>query len=143
MTNVPTKESVEERAANEGSPWYAQSVQNVAAAFGVDTAVGLSSTRAVQLLDEYGPNSLPEEKPKPGWRRFPDQYTSYMQIILVGAAAVSLAVKQWVTAVFLLALTVLNAIVGLREEGKAESAMNALKSMTKATVRGDANGVSA
>ena len=143
MTNVPTKESVEERAATEGSPWYAQSVQDVAAAFGVDTAVGLSSARVTQLLDEDGPNSLPEEKPKPGWRRFLDQYTSYMQIILVGAAAVSLAVKQWVTAVVLLVLTVFNAIVGLREEGKAESAMNALKSMTKATTRVRRDGVSA
>ncbi|MGO9963571.1 MAG: cation-translocating P-type ATPase [Acidimicrobiales bacterium] len=143
MTDVPTKESVEKRTATEGSPWYAQSVQDVAAAFGVDTAVGLSSARATQLLDEYGPNSLPEEKPKPGWRRFLDQYTSYMQIILVGAAAVSLAVKQWVTAVFLLVLTIFNAVIGLREEGKAESAMNALKSMTKATARVRRDGVSA
>ena len=34
-----------------------------------------------------GPNALPEEKPKPGWRRFLDQYRSYMQLILVGAAS--------------------------------------------------------
>ena len=44
-------------------------------------------------------------------------------------------VKEWSTAVLLLVLTVLNAVVGLRKEGKAESAMNALKSMLKATAR--------
>ena len=58
-----------------------------------------------------------------------------MQMILVGAAIVSLAIKEWSTAVLLVAITLLNAVVGLRQEGKAESAMNALKSMVKATAR--------
>ena len=71
----------------------------------------------------------------PGWRRFVQQYTSYMQIILVGAAIVSLAIKEWSTGVLLLVITVVNAVVGLRQEGKAESAMNALKAMVKATAR--------
>src|SRR6185437_93941 len=56
-------------------------------------------------------------------------------IILIAAAIVSLLIKEWSTAVLLLALTVLNAVIGLRQEGKAESAMNALKSMMKATAR--------
>ena len=75
--------------------------------------------------------------------RFLDQYRSYMQIILVVAAGVSFAVKEWSTAVLLVALTVLNAVVGLRQEGKAESAMNALKSMMKATARVRRDGVEA
>jgi Ca2+-transporting ATPase len=58
-----------------------------------------------------------------------------MQIILVAAAVVSLLIKEWSTAVLLILLTILNAVVGLRQEGKAESAMNALKSMMKATAR--------
>ena len=58
-----------------------------------------------------------------------------MQIILVAAAVVSLLIAEWGTAVLLLVLTVLNAVIGLRQEGKAESAMNALKSMMKATAR--------
>ncbi len=58
-----------------------------------------------------------------------------MQIILVAAAIVSLLIKEWSTAVLLVALTVLNAVVGMRQEGKAESAMNALKSLVKATAR--------
>src|SRR5262249_52666053 len=72
---------------------------------------------------------------KPGWLRFLAQYRSYMQLILVAAAVVSMAIAQWGTAVLLLALTLLNAVVGMRQEGKAESAMNALKSMMKATAR--------
>ena len=64
-----------------------------------------------------------------------------MQIILSVAAIVSLAIKEWSTAVVLIALTVLNAVVGLRQQGKAESAMNALKSMMKATARVRRDGV--
>jgi Ca2+-transporting ATPase len=115
--------------------WYARSPEQVAADLGVDPAAGLPAARAAELLAANGPNALPEEKPKPGWRRFLDQYTSYMQMILIAAAVVSLLIKEWSTGVLLLALTVLNAVIGLRQEGKAESAMNALKSMMKATAR--------
>ena len=115
--------------------WYALDGTEVASALGVDAATGLSTERAAALLAAHGPNALPEEKPKPGWLRFIDQYRTYMQLILIGAAIVSAAVGEWNTAILLIALTLLNAVVGLRQEGKAESAMNALKSMMKITAR--------
>ena len=126
--------AAEGQAANAGR-WYALSPDAVAAALGVDPAAGLGSARAADLLRDNGPNSLPEEKPQPGWRRFLDQYRSYMQIILIVAALVSLLISEWSTGVLLILLTILNAVVGMRQEGKAESAMNALKSMMKATAR--------
>ena len=82
-----------------------------------------------------GPNALPAEAQEPGWRRFLEQYRSYMQMILLAAAIVSLAIKEWSTGVLLILITILNAVVGLRQEGKAESAMNALKSMVRASAR--------
>src|ERR1700747_846282 len=126
-----------------GQNWYARTAEQVAADLGVDPSAGLTAARAAELLSANGPNALPEEKPKPGWRRFLDQYRSYMQIILIAAAIVSLLIKEWSTGVLLLALTVLNSVIGLRQEGKAESAMNALKSMMKATGRGRRDGVEA
>ncbi|GGV29122.1 ATPase [Streptomyces longisporoflavus] len=115
--------------------WYALSADAVAGALDVDPAVGLDAARVAARLAEDGPNTLPEERTPSGWLRFLGQYTSYMQIILIAAAVVSLAVQEWGTAVVLFALTVLNAVIGLRQEGKAESAMNALKEMTMATAR--------
>ncbi|MFE1799801.1 cation-translocating P-type ATPase [Streptomyces sp. NPDC059517] len=115
--------------------WWARTADEVAAALDVDPAVGLSGERVERRLAEDGPNTLPEERAVPGWRRFAGQYTSYMQIILVASAVVSLLVQEWGTAVVLLALTLLNAVIGLRQEGKAESAMNALKAMAKVTAR--------
>ena len=129
--------------AAAGQRWYATSPDEVAAGLGVHPETGLSAQRAAELLEANGPNALPEEKPKPGWRRFLDEYRSYMQLILVGAAVVSLLIKQWSTGVLLLVLTLLNAVVGLRQEGKAESAMNALKSMMKATARVRRDGIEA
>jgi len=126
--------------ATANQRWYARSPDEVAGALDVDPASGLSPARAAELLRSNGPNALPEEKPKPGWQRFLDQYRSYMQLILVGAAVVSLVIKEWSTGVLLLVLTLLNAVIGLRQEGKAESAMNALKSMMKATARVRRNG---
>jgi Ca2+-transporting ATPase len=122
-------------SADQAERWYARDVVSAAKELGVKPERGLSAGEAADRLEHDGPNALPTEKPKPEWRRFADQYTSYMQMILVGAAVVSLAIKEWSTAVILVAITLLNAVVGLRQEGKAESAMNALRSMMKETAR--------
>ena len=115
--------------------WYALSAEEVTTRLGVDPATGLSAARAAELLAKNGPNALPVEQPPPAIRRLLAEYTSYMQIILVGAAIVSLVIQQWATAIVLFVITLFNALVGLRQAGKAESAMNALQSMMKATAR--------
>ena len=123
--------------------WYALPPDEVARRLGVDESTGLPATTAAQRLAENGPNALPAEKEPPGWQRFLAQYAAYMQIILVIAGVLSLAIGQWSTGAALLLLTVLNAVVGLRQEGKAESAMNALKSLTERTARVRRDGVEA
>lgn len=128
-------ESAGERPRASADGWYTRAPEAVVAAFDVDPAVGLSAARAAELLTAHGPNALPEEKRTPTWRRFLAQYRSYMQIVLLAAAVVSLLIREWTTAILLIVLTLLNAVVGLRQEGKAESAMNALQSMMKATAR--------
>ncbi|WP_433298685.1 cation-translocating P-type ATPase [Pseudonocardia sp. CA-142604] len=124
-----------ETGSADREEWYARSPDAVAEAVGVDPGTGLSSATAAERLRANGPNALPEERRKPGWLRFLEQYRSYMQVILIAAAVVSAVIAEWGTALLLLVLTILNAVVGLRQEGKAESAMNALRSMMKATAR--------
>jgi len=119
------------------------SPDDAARRLGVDPAVGLSAAKAAELLNKNGPNALPAEKAVPEWRRFVDQCRSYVQIILLIAAVASLAIGQWSTGAVLLLLTVFNAVVGLRQERKAERAMNALKSLTKNTARVRRDGVEA
>src|SRR3954449_343052 len=128
---------------DDDAPWYRLDAEEVAARLAVDPSSGLTAAAAAEQLSRDGPNALPAEATVPGWRRFVDQYRSYMQIILVGAAIVSLVVQEWGTAVVLVAITLLNAVVSLRQEGKAESAMNALKAMVKSTARVRRDGVEA
>ena len=123
--------------------WYALEPADVASKLGVDVDSGLSAAEAAERLRRDGPNALPEEKPPSRLRRLLGQYTSYMQLILVGASVVSLLIKQWSTAIVLFVLSLINAVTGLRQEGKAESAMNALKSMMEATARVRRDGVEA
>src|SRR5262249_16443642 len=96
--------------------WYALFVPDVASALGVVVASGLAASDAAARLERDGPNSLPVEQPPSALRRRLGQYTSYMQLILVGASVVSFAIKQWTTAVALLVISLFNAVVGLRQE---------------------------
>jgi Ca2+-transporting ATPase len=122
-------------ATAPGEKWYALSPEDVASRLGVDTTTGLSAATAAELLKANGPNALPAEKAPPRWHQFVAQYKSYMQIILVGAAIASILIGQITTGVAVLAITALNALGGMRQQGKAESAMNALQSMLKTSAR--------
>ena len=79
--------------------WYALKPEDVAAAQGVAVASGLAASEARVRLGRDGPNALPVEQPPSALRRFLAEYTSYMQLILVGGPIVSFAIKEWTTAV--------------------------------------------
>ena len=121
--------------SEEGAQWYALPASTVLEKFGVDPAVGLSAADAASRLAKDGPNALAAEAPPPGWKMFLAQYKSYMQIILVVAAVASIVIGEVRTGVAVLVITALNALGGLRQQGKAESAMNALQSMLKTSAR--------
>ncbi|MGI5472296.1 cation transporting ATPase C-terminal domain-containing protein [Streptomyces sp. CA-132043] len=80
--------------AAEAGNWYANSPEDVAAAFAVDPAVGLSAARAAESPSRDGPNALPEEKPEPGRRRCLDQYRSYMPRLAPAAAQIAAAALE-------------------------------------------------
>ncbi|HEY7008544.1 MAG TPA: HAD-IC family P-type ATPase, partial [Jatrophihabitantaceae bacterium] len=132
---MTTAKDLPVRTASPNERWYATDAADVASTLQVPVESGLSADEAATRLARNGPNALPVEKPPSTLRRFLDEYTSYMQIILVAASIVSLLIKEWTTAVALIVITLFNALVGLRQAGKAESAMNALQSMMKATAR--------
>jgi P-type Ca2+ transporter type 2C len=101
---------------------------------------GLTTDEAARRLAHYGPNRFAEAKAEPRWRAFVRQYRDPMQIVLLGAGAVSIyPVKQPGTGIMILALTLLNAVLGLNQEGKAAAAVAALAKMmiVKARVRRD------
>ena len=124
--------------------WYAQSAAAVAQQLNVDPAKGLSSAEAQQRLQQHGPNKLAAKAKVPGWKAFLNQYRDFMQIILVGAAVLNqIFTGELNTTLVLIGLTVFNAVMGLRQESKAEASLAALETMMKniARVRRDGQAI--
>lgn len=122
--------------------WYAATVAQVSEAFAVDPVRGLSAHEAAERLHAYGPNALAAEQPEPRWRAFLRQYADLMQLVLVGTAVVSVvALRDLSTGLVVLGLTVLNALMGLHQEGKAAESVAALRQMLVMTARVRRDGV--
>ncbi len=102
---------------SENQPiWYTLPTEAVAKELQVDPAKGLSSAEAQQRLQKYGQNQLAGKKKEPGWQAFLRQYKDFMQILLLGAAAVNLVVTgEWGTTLVLIVLTIFNAVLGLNQ----------------------------
>jgi Ca2+-transporting ATPase len=116
--------------------WYGSDVSAVAQEFGVEPERGLTAEEARGRLQSHGPNRLAGAKKESGFQAFLRQYRDFMQIILLAAAAISLFVTGDVgTAVVLAGLTVFNAVIGLRQEAKAEESVKALAQMMKTIAR--------
>ena len=74
--------------------WYRLPADEVCRRLDVDPAVGLSAAEVLERRQRYGPNKLAEEAKEPGWRAFLRQYRDLMQLVLVGAAIVSIVALQ-------------------------------------------------
>ena len=120
--------------------YYKLSVDETLNELNADSA-GLSSERAAERLAQYGPNKLKEAE-KPGfWKRFLTQLKDPMLIILLAAAGVSALTgaiageSEWAETIIILAVVLLNAVLGVLQESKAEAAIEALQTMTAATCK--------
>ena len=110
--------------------WHGLTAGDALAQLGVDARSGLDPAEVERRRAEVGPNKLAEAKKEPGWHAFLRQYRDLMQIVLLGAAIVSMAaLQEFSTGVVIIGLTVLNAILGLNQEGKAAESVAALQKM--------------
>jgi Ca2+-transporting ATPase len=122
---------------NEQS-WHHRPADEVLAHFGTTNA-GLSSDEAAKRLAEHGPNELQEATRISPWRILLDQFKSLVIWILIGAGVLSAVLGERVEAIAILAVVVLNALIGFYQEFNAEKSIAALKLMTapQAKVRRD------
>ncbi|MBQ2942499.1 MAG: cation-translocating P-type ATPase [Clostridia bacterium] len=116
---------------------FCQAKESVIEFFKTDEKMGLSEERAEKLKEEYGPNKLKEKKKKTTMERFLDQFKDAMILILIAAAIVSFVVicveKNWgelFEPALIVLIVILNAVMGVYQEGKAEKALDALKNMS-------------
>lgn len=102
---------------------------------GSDPQKGLSSEEAARRLKEYGPNRLAAAPRRTFFQMLWEQLTEPLVLILFGAAVLSAVLAEWTDVVVILAIALLNAVLGASQERRAEASLEALKRMGAPTAR--------
>ena len=114
--------------AIQNAEWHALNAQEVLNHLRVETR-GLTSAQAKERLEQYGPNQL-KEAPRPTFLHMLwEQLNNFVVILLIVASLVSALLGDYVEASAIMAIVVLNAILGLVQERRAEEALAALKKL--------------
>ena len=123
-------------SSNEPTPdFHAQSLEQVVQVLDTRLDHGLSTDEARARLAQAGPNELTEQPPTPLWRRVIDQLRDFVVLLLIGAAVVSVILGDTAEAAAILAIVVLNAVIGVVQESRAEASLAALKKLAAPEAR--------
>ena len=119
--------------------WFSKSQEEVLKEFNVNQSTGLSSEEVKVRLDKYGENKLKGKPKKSLISLFFAQLKDMLIYVLLGAAVITVVIGEYVDAIIILLVVVLNAVIGVVQEYKAEKAIEALQQMTtpKTLVRRD------
>ena len=130
MTEQPTA------GAGPDAVWHALTPDAALERLGVTPERGLTNAEADTRRAKYGSNKFAEAAKEPRWQAFLRQYKDPMQIVLLAAGVLSLFLPDQVaTGVVLIGLTLLNAAMGLNQEGKASASVAALQKMMVVTAK--------
>ena len=121
-------------ANNPRQPWHARSCEDVLQALEASPD-GLAASVAAARLHEHGPNALPAPRRTPPWRRFLHHFNDPLILFLLAAAVVAASLRHYVDAGVIAAVVLVNAVVGYVQEGRAEQALSALRSMLAPSAR--------
>jgi P-type Ca2+ transporter type 2C len=129
-------------AARLDAPTHTLSAEVTAARLGVRPDAGLTSIEARARLSRVGPNRLPQVPARSPWRVLLAQFKSILILILLGAVVLAASIGSTKDAVVILAVVLINALVGFYQEYRAERSLAALKSMLPSQARVRRDGVS-
>jgi Ca2+-transporting ATPase len=121
--------------------WHALGISEIVDALNSDLQQGLSETQIRERQSRFGPNELQERPSRSFWKMLLDQFNQFLVLILIAAAIVSALIgwsryastgdtSEFIDAAAIMAIVVLNAILGVVQEGRAEQALAALKKMS-------------
>ena len=110
--------------------WFSKPQEEVLKEFDVDPATGLSTEEAERRLEQYGRNKLEGKAKKGILALFLGQLKDMLIYVLLAAAGITFVIGEYVDGLIILLVVILNAIIGVVQEYKAEKAIEALQQMT-------------
>lgn len=114
--------------SNKTDSFHAQSADDVLRALNVSSS-GLTEGEVAERLQQYGPNKLPQA-PQPGtFIRFLKQFANLLVIVLMVAGVLTALLQHWIDTFVIFGVVIVNAIIGVIQEGKAEKAMDSIRNM--------------
>ncbi len=111
--------------------WHSKSVTSILKSLATTTN-GLTTEEARQRFAKHGPNRLPEAKTRSGLRRLLAQFHNVLIYVLMAAGGVTAMLGHWLDASVIFGVVLLNALIGMVQEGKAEDALKAIRQMLSA-----------
>ncbi|MCU0287815.1 MAG: cation-transporting P-type ATPase [Acidobacteria bacterium] len=114
--------------------WHALPIDTIIKELNIDASSGLSDEEVKKRQEQFGLNQITPPKGIPPWLRFLQQFHQPLIYILLAAAVTTLFLKEWVEALVILAVVIINAIVGFLQESKALKALEVLSRSMVSTV---------
>lgn len=127
-----TTEAAQSDTVAVPAEWHTLEASAVVEALTSDREEGLSQPEARARLAQYGPNELPEAPPASPWALLLAQFSSLIIWVLIGAAVISGLLGEWVDAGAIVAIVLLNAVLGFVQEYRAERSLAALRKLSVA-----------
>ena len=119
---------------------YQLSKEEIVEQLNVDSNIGLDTAESQSRQEIYGKNQLEEETSVPLWQKILAQFKDVMVITLIVAAIISGFLGELVDAILIIAIVIINAVLGVYQEGKAEKAIESLQKMAAPEARIIRNG---
>ena len=111
-----------------GAPYYQRSVEETLASV-QSSPEGISGTEAATRLQQYGENALPQKPGKPAWLRFIAHFNDVLIYVLLAAALLKAVMGHWIDMAVILAVAVVNALIGFIQESNAEKSLQSIRNM--------------
>ena len=128
------------RKSIENHQWHQVDREKTAEILQVNLESGLTPAHVQERLANFGPNEITEQGGKSIWKMLWGQLTDTMVLVLFAAAIISVLISDWKDAVAIFAIVLINAVIGLVQEYRAEQALAALKQLASPSVRVRRNG---
>ncbi len=119
----------EDKDNNKKQKWYAEEAAEVLKAFGANEEEGLTGKEVDERLEKYGRNEIPQGKKRSWWMRLLAQFHNMLIYVLIAAAVITALMDHWIDTWVIIAVVLINALIGFVQEGKAEKALESIREM--------------